>query len=63
MRIVGDVADLVDREKGRSQEAAEAPLERAGGFLASEIEDEIGRGEESLRSASGSGPIATHGFD
>jgi hypothetical protein len=49
--VIGQVADLVDREKARSEIAAEPVLQGAGGLLPGEIEDQIGGGEKGGRVA------------
>ena len=46
VRVVGEVADFVDREEAGSEIAPEPMLERAGGLLLCEIEDKIGGGQE-----------------
>ena len=46
VRVIGEIADLVDREEAGAEIAAQAVLERAGGVLPGEIEDQIGGGEE-----------------
>jgi len=51
MRVVGEVADLIDRQEARPEIAPEAVVEGAGRFLSGEIEDQIGRGEEAGRVA------------
>ena len=40
MRVIGEIADLVDREEAGAKIAPEAVLERAGGLLPGEIEDQ-----------------------
>jgi hypothetical protein len=39
VRVIGEIADLVDREQLRPQVAAETVLQSAGRFLAREVED------------------------
>ena len=57
MRIIGEIADLVDREKMRPQVAAEAVLERACGLLAREVENRVSGGEEARRVAGQDGLV------
>jgi len=51
VRVVGEVSDLVNREKTGSQIGPQAMLERAGGFLPRQIQNQIGGGEEAGRVA------------
>ena len=46
VRVVREIADLIDREERRSQVGPEAVLERAGGLLLGEVEDQVGGREE-----------------
>ena len=51
MGVVGKIAHLVDRQQRRSEIAPQAVLQGASGFLSCEIEDQIGRCEETRRVA------------
>ncbi len=51
VRIVGEVADLVDAEKLRTQVVLEPPVERTIRLLAVEIEQEVGGRREQRRVA------------
>jgi hypothetical protein len=51
VRVVAQVADLVDREETGSQVRAEPPLKRARRVLAGEVEDQIGGREQARRMA------------
>ena len=46
MRVVGEVADLIDGEEVRARIVPQAAFEGAGGLLAVEVEHEVRRGDE-----------------
>ncbi len=51
VRVIGQVADFVDRQERGAQIGPEAVLQGAGGLLAGEVQDQIGSGQETGRVA------------